>query len=632
MGFLTSMDRSRLTWIGIGLAIVLFFSLNLLSRNLFTSTRLDLTSEGLFTLSEGTKDMLAGIEEPIDVRYYYSDALDDVGAYFSTHAGRVDELLEEYRRLSGGKIRIERLDPEAFSPEEDLAVAEGLRGLPISNGGELAYFGISGRNSTDDNEVLAYLAPERADFFEYDLTRMIYDLGHPEKPIVGILGDLPLMGSQFNRAQPWLILEAMFQFFDVRFLGGNHKAIDDEVDVLMLAQAENLDVASLYAVDQFVMRGGRVFALVDPLAESMLNQQGAPFGQHGVGDAIQALEPLLAAWGVSVSGGRVIGDAESAQQVGARVNGRQAVVQYLPWLGLSEENFVEGDVMTASLERLALNSAGAIRAREGATTSFEPILTSSDQAMELDAEPLKTAPDPAKLIAEFEPTGETYTLAARVTGPVTSAFPDGPPEGADEELAKSHISEAEQPLSLVIVSDADMLHDQNWVRQQDLLGQRVTVPVSNNADFAVNALELLSGSQNLISLRGRGLSIRPFQVVEEMAQEAEFKYRSKEQELLTQIRETEGNIQALQDEEQQSGVILTVEQQGEIENFRAQMIGLRQELRGVQRSLREDVEGLETRLKFFNIWAVPLVIALMAIGLALFRQARIWRFSASASE
>ena len=631
MGFLNNLDRGRLTWIGIGLLIILFFSLNLLARNTFTSTRLDLTSEGVYTLSEGTKEMLASIEEPIDLRFYYSDSLDDVGAYFSTHAGRVNELLGEYRRLSGGMIRIERLDPEPFSQEEDLAVAEGVRGLPISNSGEIAYFGVSGRNTTDDTEVLSYLAPERSDFLEYDLTRMVYDLGNPDKPVVGILGDLPLMGSQFNQGQPWLVLEAMFQFFDVRFLGGNHAAIPEEVDVLMLAQPQNLDETSLYAIDQFVMKGGRIFAMVDPLAESMINQ-AAQFGHQGAGSAILSLAPLFAAWGIEMTDNRVIADAEIAQQVGARVNGRQAVVQYLPWLGLGESNFAEDDVMLASLELVTMNSAGAIRAREGAETTIEPLLISSDQAMEIEAEPLKVAPDPARLIAEFEPSGETYTLAAKVTGPVRSAFPDGPPEGADEALASAHVAEAETPLSLVIVADADMLHDQNWVRQQDLLGQRVTVPVSNNADFAVNALELLSGSQTLISLRGRGLSVRPFTVVEEMAQEAEFKYRAKEQELLAQIDRTEQNIQKLQEEEQQSGVILTAEQQTEIENFRAEMIGLRQELRGVQRSLRQDVEALDSRLKFLNIWAVPLVIALIAIGLALFRQMRTLRFAARPSE
>ena len=281
---------------------------------------------------------------------------------------------------------------------------------------------------------------------------------------------------------------------------------------------------------------------------------------------------------------------------------------------------------------MTLNSAGAIRAREGATTTLEPLLTSSLQAMEIDAEPLKVAPDPAKLIADFAPTGEIYTLAAKVTGPISSAFPDGPPEGADEELAAAHRSAAVAPLSMILMADADMLHEQNWVRQQEMLGQRVTVPIANNADFAVNALEFLAGSQSLISLRGRGLSVRPFQVVDQMAQDAEQKFRSKEQELLTKIEEAQSNIQKLQGDEQQSGVILTADQQGEIENFRAEMIGLRQELRGVQRSLHQDVEALATKLKFINIWAVPLVIALFAIGLALFRQMRTWRFAATPSE
>ena len=630
MTFLSTMDRGRLTWIGIGLAIILFFSANLLARNVFTSTRIDLTSDQLYTLSEGTKEVLAAVDEPIDLRFYYSDQLDAVGAYFSTHAGRVRELLGEYQRLSNGQIRIERLDPEPFSPEEDLAVAEGLQGLPISNDGVQAYFGISGRNTTDDNEVLAYLAPERADFLEYDLTRMIYDLGNPDKPVVGVLGDLPLMGSQFNQGQPWLVLEAMFQFFDVRFLGGNHKKIGDEIDVLVLAQPQNLDKPSLYAIDQFVMRGGRIFALADPFAESMVNggNQFAPTG----GDAIQALEPLFKAWGVEIPKDKVIGDAVTAQRVGARINGRDAVVQYLPWLGLGEQNFSPEEVVTAELERITLNSVGSIKARDGASTTIDPLITSSVQAMEIDTEPLKIAPDPAKLIAEFSPTGETYTLAAKVTGPVDSAFPNGPPEGGDEELAKSHLATAEKPLSMILVADADMLHDQNWVRQQDVLGQRVSLPVANNADFAVNALEFLSGSQSLISLRGRGLSVRPFEVVDQMAQEAEFKFRSKEQELLTKIEEAQSNIQKLQGDEQQPGVILTAEQQNEIENFRAEMIGLRQELRGVQRSLREDVEALATRLKFINIWAVPLVIAFFAIGLALFRQMRTWRFAATPSE
>src|SRR5690606_25629081 len=196
---LRQVDRNRLGAIGIALAIVLFFGINILADALFKSARLDLTADRLFTLSDGTKQVLAAIQEPIDLRFYYTEQLDEAGPYFATHARRVEELLAEYQRLSDGRVRLERLDPQPFSPEEDLAVAEGLEGLPLNSDGTLAYFGLSGRNSTDDIQVISYLAPERANFLEYDLTRLVHDLANPDKPVVGVIGDLPLMGSQFNR-------------------------------------------------------------------------------------------------------------------------------------------------------------------------------------------------------------------------------------------------------------------------------------------------------------------------------------------------------------------------------------------------------------------------------------------------
>ncbi len=628
----TSLDRRRWTALGIGLALILFVAVNLLAQNLITTARLDLTQEGLFTVSDGTKEVAGAIDEPIDLRLYYSQRLNEVGgAYFTTYASRVRELIDEYVRLSDGKIRVEFLDPEPYSPEEDLAVAEGLRGIPVSDDGTQAYFGLAGRNSTDDNKVIAYLAPERADFLEYDLTRMVHELANPDKPVVGVLGDLPMMGDQFNQGQPWLVLSSMYDTFDVRFLGGTVKTIDPKIQVLMLAQPQSLDPASLYAIDQFVMRGGRVLAMVDPLSEVM--SQGAnPMAPPPAGDVLAAIEPLFKAWGVEIAKDKVVGDANLAQRVGTRINGREAVVQYLPWLALDQQFLDQQLPITAELQRITLNTAGAIHGRAGATTKIEPLMTSTDQAMEVDAEPLRMFPDPAKLIASFKPTGEVYTLAARVTGPVKTAFPDGPPKDADPELAKQQIKEAKAPLNLILIADSDFLADRNWVRQQSLLGQDLAMPIANNGDFAINTLDYLSGSEGLIGLRGRGLSIRPFTVVQAMTQDAEFKYRAKEQELLGKIQEAQGKISKLQDEEQQSGVILTAEQQQEIESFRGEMIGLRQQLRDVQRSLRQDVETLSTRVKFFNIWAVPLIIGLVAVALAFFRQTRAARFAARPSE
>jgi gliding motility-associatede transport system auxiliary component len=624
-----SFGRGRLTLLAIGLAIALFLAINVLAGALLKASRLDLTEDRLFTLAAGTKEVLRSIDEPIDLRFYYSERLDELGPYFASYANRVDELLAEYQRLANGRIRVERLDPQPFSPEEDLAVAEGLQGLPVHDDGTQAYFGLSGRNSTDDDEVVAYLAPERGDFLEYDLTRMIYDLSHPEKPVVAVLGDLPLLGNQqnpfnqFEQGKPWLVLDAMFQFFDVRFLGGDQKQIGDDVEILMLAQPERLDQASLYAIDQFVMRGGRVLAFVDPFAEVMANANPAA---NPDASAIDALKPLLAAWGVAIEPHKVVGDAAAAQRVNAIVNGREAVVQYLPWLMLGEGNLAQDDIVTADLGRITMNSAGAIRRTENATTTLEPLIVSSPQVMAIDDARLRMMPDPAGLIADFAPTGEPMTLAARVTGPVASAFPDGPPEGV-EAPATGHLAKASAPLNLILVADADLLSDHTWVRQQSLLGREILVPLANNGDLALNALENLRGGEALIGLRGRGLDVRPFEVVEAMTQDAEIRFRAKEQELLGKIAATQDKIKALQQEEQSSGVILTAEQQAEIDDFRAEMIGLRQELRAVQRSLRQDVETLSTWVKALNIWAVPILVALFAIGLAAARKTRAARFA-----
>src|SRR5919106_3246635 len=533
---LNALDRQRLGAIGIALAVVLFLAVNILAGVLLKSTRLDLTEDHLFTLSDGTRQVLAGIEEPVDLRFYYTDERDDLGPYFSGHARRVEELLEEYRVLSGGKVDIERLDPQPFSPEEDLAVAEGLEGLPLSGDGTQAYFGLSGRNSTDDIQVISYLAPERANFLEYDLTRLVHDLASPDKPVVGVLGDLPLMGTQFNQFQPWHVLEAMYQFFDVRFLGGKQEQIDDDVEVLMLAQPHNVDQATLYAIDQFVMRGGRVLAFVDPLAEVMAAGGGMNPMANPEGDAIKALEPLLTAWGITIPEGKVIGDRTAAQRVSAQVGGRQVVVDYLPWLSLDGSHLNGDDVITGNVQRVNLNAAGSIQSREGTTTAIEPLVVTSELSMAIEAVQIRTAPDPAKLIAEFAPSGEPFTLAARITGPVKSAFADGPPEGVESDA--EHLAEASAPLNLILVADADLLADATWVRQQDLLGQQIMIPIASNGDFAINALDNLAGSEGLISLRGRGLTDRPFTVVRAMEQDAEYKYRAKEQELLARIEET----------------------------------------------------------------------------------------------
>ena len=395
------------------------------------------------------------------------------------------------------------------------------------------------------------------------------------------------------------------------------------MSILLLAQPQSLDEATLYAVDQFVLRGGRVLAFVDPHAELLAQQQPGPMGQPQAGSAVAAMAPLLAAWGVAIDAERLVGDRRHATRVQAMHEGRAVVVDYLAWLGLRQDSFDRDDVAMANLQQLNLRSAGAITALEEATTELTPILQSSEQAMLIAKARAETAPDPVGLLNDFAASGERYTLAARLSGPVATAFPEGPPESVtDEAVREAHRSESEGPASLVLVADADLLEDQNWVQRQQLLGRDFTVPIANNGDFVVNLLDNLAGSEGLIALRGRGLSLRPFDVLAEMERAAEDRFRAKEQELLTRIDETNTRITELQREEQETGVILTAEQQTEIDSFRQQMLDLRGELREVQHSLRQDVERLEAWIKALNIWAVPLAIGLFAATLAVLRRVR----------
>jgi gliding motility-associatede transport system auxiliary component len=622
---LSHADRNALAVGGIVLAVIFFFALNLAAGGFLRSAQVDLTADRLFTISDGTKQVLASIDEPITLRYYRSEQLRDLGPTLASHAQRVEQMLDEYVRLSGGRIVVERYDPKPYSPEEDLAVADRIQGLQTGDGTQI-YFGLAGSNSTDDTEAIGYFAPERAGFLEYDLTRLIYDLANPDKPQVAVIGDLPLFGDQSNGFRPWAVLQSLRQFFKIRLLNGEVSKIDDEIGVLLLAQPDTLDEKTLYAIDQFVMRGGRILAVVDPYAEIM---QRAPGGAGGTG-AIDTLAPLLTAWGVEIPKDKIVGDRVAATRVQARHNGRDVITDYVAWLGLGPDQLRHDDVVTGDLRALHLQTSGLIQPRDGATTKIAPLVTTSDQAMEIPKDELTVMPDPVTILANFKPSGETYTLAARVTGPVKSAFPDGPPASIeDKDLRAAFKAEAEAPLNLILIADADMLADDAWIQNGSLLGQNFLVPTASNGDLIVNAVDNLSGSEGLISLRGRGLQARPFKVLENMRREAEDRYRATEQTLLTKIDETKAKIKKLQTEEQEGGRLLTGEQQATIEDFRNEMLALRQKLRDVQFALRKDTESLQTRITALNIWVVPIVVGLLAVVMALIRRWRARRYRAS---
>jgi ABC-type uncharacterized transport system involved in gliding motility auxiliary subunit len=615
----TNLDRRRqLTVAGIALAVLLFVALNVYGSLNLRSIRLDLTDNRQFTLSEGTERLLAAVEEPITLRLYASRALRDANPFLGSYADRAHDLLRAYAEASGGKIVVEHIDPQPFSPEEDRAVGFGLDPVPLEGDASVGYLGIAGTNSTDDADVLPVLSPEREPFLEYDLTRMVNNLANPDKPVVALVSGLPVDGDPAMQYRPWQVVAELRQFSDVRTEGGDIDRFADDVDAVVLVHPQALGEKTVYAVDQFVMRGGKVLAFVDPHAEAqaMRQQPGMP------SDTFSDLEKLLPAWGVDYDPNVVVGDPQAARQVAFPSNGREQVVDYLPWLSLDRNHLAGGEVVTAELNRVNLGTAGALAAREGASTTFTPLLRSSGEAMAIPADKVRLYPDPFALIRDFEPGGKELVLAARVSGPLKSAFGDQPPQDVAPAEPAAHLAEAKAPAQIVVIADTDLLDDRNWL---SMVGQGVAIPLADNANLVANALDYLVGSEALTSLRGREVTLRPFTKVAEIRRASEAQYRAKEQELLQRLGDLQGKLSSLRVADGEDPSLLSEAQRREIDGFRSQLLETRRELRDVQLALRQDIEGLRDRTRFLNIAAVPLLVAAAAILIALFRRARYRR-------
>lgn len=631
-----SWDQRRLGIAGLAMAIVLFIALNIFTNGALRNLQMDLTADGLYSISEGTEKVLADLDEPITLRYFVSRELLDASPGLGTYSNRVLELLERYVDRSGGKIRLETIDPKPFSPEEDRAVGFGLQGVPLNNSGELGYLGIAGTNTTDDQDVLAFLQPQREPFLEYDLTRLIHNLANPKKKVIGLISGIPIDADPALQYKPWRVVSQMKQFFEVKALGLDPK-ITDDIDVLMIVHPYGLTDESLYAIDQFVMYGGKTMVFVDPFAEEGSRSNAA---MRLPPDQGSNLEKLFKAWGVVYSQSEVLGDLGSAQRVsaGADPRGRPIITAYVAWLTLRPERFNANDVITGQLRLINVASAGFIDKAEDATITFEPLITSSKASAPVEAQKVRFQPNPAEILKAFVPKDKSLTLAARISGKLKSAFPDGAPKAKDGDedadkkdtaKAKPHLAESKEVVNLIVVADSDILADSFWLQIQDFFGQQLVTPTADNANFVINALDNLSGSGALIGLRSRGLSSRPFEHVIEIQKRAELKYRERERALVKQLEDTESKLKDLQTKEKPGGgAILSDEQKETIEKFRLEIRKVRRDLRDVRRDLRVEIDTLDAWIKVLNIAAMPVLITLFAIVFLFARNRRLRRRSA----
>jgi len=624
------MQTKSQTLTSIAIAVVLFMGVNIITNETLTSSRLDVTENRLYTLSDGTRGVLSKIDEPITLRFYFSARQFAGVPQYLNYGKRVRDLLEEYVAEADGKLKLEVIEPEPFSEAEDQAVGYGIEQLPLNATGDMGYLGLAGANTMDDELAIPFLNPEREDALEYEISKLVYALANPQKRVIGLITDLklnggPPMGPDEPPQPAWASINQLKEVFDVRDLARDVKVIDPSIDTLLVIHPKDLPAKTLYAIDQFVLGGGKAMVFVDPLAEEDRPERD-PSNPMVMPKVDSNLEPLFKAWGITVATDKVIGDVEDAVRVSFSGSRGPQEVEYLPWIQLHDESMNRDDFITSKLQGINVGTAGYIEPLKDASTKLTPLLTTGPKAGFLERDAIFFVRDPNGLREGFKPGDRKLTLSARITGPANTAFPDGPPLDEQEERGPgdaNQLKSSKDGINVIVTADTDLLADRFWVRIERFLGMQVPNPFANNADFLINAIDNLGGNDDLISLRSRGEYARPFEVVENIKREAESRFRDREQALRAKLEETENKLRELQKGQGTEGeAILTAEQRKEIELFRSEQLKTRKELRAVQHELGRNIEQLGNTLKLLNIGLIPLLLALIAIAVGALRKRR----------
>lgn len=668
IGIMAANRQRNLGTLSLVLLGLVFVAAVTANNSLLTGLRIDLTEDNLYTVSAGTRNLLTSIAEPINVYLFFPDTESADIAPLRNYANRVREMLEELEAAADGRLVLQVIDPAPFSEEEDRAAQFGLQ--PISLGiGQTIYFGLAATNSVGDQEVIEIFNPERERFLEYELAQLIYGLARPDKVVVGVHASVSMTAGfdpQTQRVtEPWAAYSQAGQLFEMRILAPGFTEIDEDISVLWLVHPRNLEDDSLYAIDQFVLGGGRALIFLDPFAEVDMAaaMDPAAMAQGSASD----LEPLLSGWGVDFSAGQVVADNQYALSVTTALSPRP--VRHLGLLGLDAQAMDSEDVVTDGLYNINLGSPGYFRVAEDSTVELQPLLSSSFDSAALPAMQMQMLTDPEALLDDFTPSGDAYVIAARLTGSLNSAFPDGPPaedvpdaqgdladgepangdpeaeseparaepagdspmdpavssaesEAATAEPGPDHLDSTDAA-NVILVGDVDVLSDRLWVQRQNFLGQQLTNAFANNGDFLINALDNLSGSADLIGIRARGTYSRPFTRVQALRRQADAQFRQTEQRLQAELTETENRLSELQAARTDEGSLLMSEaQQAEIQRFLDQQVRIRQDLRAVQRNLDRSIERLGAALQFINIGLVPLLLTVAALTSVFVRRRR----------
>ena len=606
------------------LAAVIFVAINIAADASLTTEQIDLTQNGLYTISKGTKEILRSLKEPITLKFYYSKKAAADYAQINAYAARVRDLLQRYAALSNGKVIVEELDPAPYTSAEDQANAAGLSGAQTDDG-HIVYFGLVGTNTIDDTQTIPFFSLKREPFLEYDITSLIYRLSQPQKPVIGVLSSLPLnvgaggmAAALQGRAQPYVAWEQLAQNYKTRLIDANFTTLPKGIRVLMIVQPNKLNAVQRYAIDQFVLKGGHALIFVDPRSDLAL---ASGDGGQPVAPASSNLPQLFKAWGIGFNPEKVVLDGRLAQQVEVQDNPHDPIVLYPTWLRVGRAQMNHKDQVTANLSDLNLATVGALYPIKGASTHFTPLIRSSHDASLISTTRLQLTP-PQDLLNAIHPQGKPFTIAARISGPARTAFPKGPPAGAP---TKGEVKAAKS-INVIVVADTDIFDDRFWVRMdQSYGGKTIAEPFADNGAFILNAVENLTGSNALISLRTRAVAPRPFTVVKELQAEAQAEFQQQANDLQQKLSDTEHKLRTLESGGSAAAggaVQFSAKQQHQIEDFKRELIDTRLQLRKVQLNLRKSVDQLGSILAFLNIAFVPILVSLFALALAWLRRRR----------
>ena len=651
--------KKKLLFSPLGLmAIAISLLFGVLVISLIPSLRIDLTEDRLYSLSEGTLSILSSLNEPIELMFFYSDSATEDVPQLRTYGNRVQELLREIVIASEGNLSLRVIDPEPFSEEEDLATQYGVRAVPVTQGGEGVYFGLVAAKVGADvpdplraTETMPLIRPDQEEFLEYEFMKIITQVSNPERTVIGLVTQLDIDGGfdpmTGQGTQQWMIMDLVRQLYDVRRIDVSSDSIEEDVDILMIVHPQGLSDRFLYAIDQHILRGGDALLFLDPNADSMVGR--SPQGNLIPAGMSSELPGLLDAWGLEFDNSKVLTDNELALRV--MMGQGQRAVPHLAMLGVQGNFLTQGDIITNRLETINLSSAGAISQSNEVGLNFEPLITSSSDAMLMDRSFVESVTDPNVLFDEFESENRSFVIAARLSGLIETAFPEGQPpipvteeesssDDADgevsvaentssevdvvnEESEIAHLSTSLEPTNIVVFADSDLLTDRLWVQVTQFFGQRIPQPFANNGDLVINAMDNLSGGADLSSIRSRGRYSRPFTKVLALQREADDRLRQEESELSARVAETESALAELNTDEEGNPIgEITPEIQTEIDRFNGELIETRRRLREVRFQLTEDIEQLGSNLKAVNTALVPILLTLFFLGRYYFRSRR----------